>query len=768
MTQEFGTLYQLVFLGTAVALVLLERVRALQRQPVQIARRWTSNIGLFIIGSVVDTLVLPIGIYAFALSQAPGFVSRMGLPFAIEVLLTFLVLDLWRYWEHRFFHRIPWLWRVHLVHHSDTQIDVTTSERHHPLEYILGTVVMMALIAALGLPAAAVGVYLLAATVVALYSHANLRLEPSLDRLLRRLVVTPSQHAVHHSDLQPETDSNYGSVLTVWDRLFGTYVDPQDARIPRFGLDYFRRPGDARLLRVLQQPFRFRQGLVDSVEPESTAPAKAAEPRAAMTARSKEALLGGIAGAILVCVAMWPTLLEMTTVWRTHEAYQYAWLVLPMVVYLLGWHHRSTGVPIRPQPDLTGIWVVIVAAACWGAASLTNIDVGRHFAFVLALQGVAMSTLGWRSYWKLFPTFGLLFLMVPSGDVLETPLRLLTVKAIESFAVVAHLPHSVEGYVIFIGANRYIVIDECSGLSFVTLGAFLGYCFGCLLYRSFSRIAALAAFGALLGIVSNVIRVNAIVLIDWIRGSQMELTSHGTIQWIALFATLGLLFYVLSRLKGDTEQETPTIDAAGQDRPIRRFGPVLAGLSMLLIGGSAAALPANELRPARGAHAPALAQSISGWDLVKPAETWTVDPATRTESTSLMYRRNGRDIEVVIVEPLSPDIKLPESRFAPHDGAVWRQKQVQRESACAVSRCVRFLHSTWLRDKSQQLRHVYYAYSLGGFATDSKLAFRAAQGWQRLTGQRDHPRLIGFISDDTVLEVDELGTAFDTLRTAVD
>jgi exosortase len=768
MTQEFGTLYQLVFLGTAVALVLLERVRALQRQPVQIARRWTSNIGLFIIGSVVDTLVLPIGIYAFALSQAPGFVSRMGLPFAIEVLLTFLVLDLWRYWEHRFFHRIPWLWRVHLVHHSDTQIDVTTSERHHPLEYILGTVVMMALIAALGLPAAAVGVYLLAATVVALYSHANLRLEPSLDRLLRRLVVTPSQHAVHHSDLQPETDSNYGSVLTVWDRLFGTYVDPQDAKIPRFGLDYFRRPGDARLLRVLQQPFRFRQGLVDSVEPESTAPAKAAEPRAAMTARSKEALLGGIAGAILVCVAMWPTLLEMTTVWRTHEAYQYAWLVLPMVVYLLGWHHRSTGVPIRPQPDLTGIWVVIVAAACWGAASLTNIDVGRHFAFVLALQGVAMSTLGWRSYWKLFPTFGLLFLMVPSGDVLETPLRLLTVKAIESFAVVAHLPHSVEGYVIFIGANRYIVIDECSGLSFVTLGAFLGYCFGCLLYRSFSRIAALAAFGALLGIVSNVIRVNAIVLIDWIRGSQMELTSHGTIQWIALFATLGLLFYVLSRLKGDAEQETPTIDAAGQDRPIRRFGPVLAGLSMLLIGGSAAALPANELRPARGAHAPALAQSISGWDLVKPAETWTVDPATRTESTSLMYRRNGRDIEVVIVEPLSPDIKLPESRFAPHDGAVWRQKQVQRESACAVSRCVRFLHSTWLRDKSQQLRHVYYAYSLGGFTTDSKLAFRAAQGWQRLTGQRDHPRLIGFISDDTVLEVDELGTAFDTLRTAVD
>jgi exosortase len=692
--------------------------------------------------------------------------SRLELPSAVELLLTFLVLDLWRYWEHRFFHRMPWLWRMHLVHHSDTQIDVTTSERHHPLEVILGTLVMMCLIAGLGLPAAAVGVYLLAATVVALYSHANLRLDPSLDRLLRVVIVTPSQHAVHHSDLQPETDSNYGSVLTVWDRWFGTYVDPQDARIPRFGLDYFRRPSDAWLLRVLQQPFRFRQGLVDSVEIVSVPPAKV-RPRAAMTARSKEALLGGIAGGILVCVAMWPTLLDMTVVWRTHEAYQYAWLVLPMVVYLLGWRRR-TGVPIRAQPDLTGIGVVIVAAACWGAASLTNIDVGRHFAFVLALQGIAMSTLGWRSYWKLFPTFGLLFLMVPSGDVLETPLRMLTVKAIETFAVVAHLPHAVEGFVIFIGANRYIVVDECSGLAFVTLGVFLGYCFGCLLYRSFSRVAALAAFGGFLGIVSNVIRVNAIVLIDWIRGSQMELTAHGTIQWIALFATLGLLFHVLSRLKGDPEPEEPLIDTAQQGRPIGRLGPVLAGLSMLLIGGSAAALPANELRAPRGSQATTWAQSIPGWELVKPADRWMVDPPTSTESISLTYRRNGRDIEVVIVEPLSPDIKLPESRLAPHDGAAWRQKQIQHETACSASRCIRFLHYTWLRDKSERLRHVYHVYSIGSLTTDTKFAFRVAQGWQRLTGGRGHPLLIGFVSDDVALDVDELGAAFEVLRSTVD
>ena len=253
MTENFEILFQVVFFATAVALVFLERVRVLQRQPVPIAGRWTGNIGLFVIGSVVNTLILPIGIYAFAQNQAPGLLSSPELPFAAQLLLTFLLLDLWRYWEHRLWHRIPLLWRLHLVHHSDTQIDVTTSERHHPLEVVAGTLIMMGLVAGFGMPAAAVGLYLLAATVVALYSHANLRLHPVLDRTLRRFIVTPSVHAFHHSDLQAQTDSNYGSVLTVWDGLFGTYVDPAKASIRRFGLGYFRRPDDGRLGRMLRQ-----------------------------------------------------------------------------------------------------------------------------------------------------------------------------------------------------------------------------------------------------------------------------------------------------------------------------------------------------------------------------------------------------------------------------------------------------------------------------------------------------------------------------------
>src|SRR5688572_22281746 len=455
MTEEFEFLYLLVFLSAAAALVLLERVRELQRQPVQIATRWTSNIGLLLIGNVLNAVVMPIGVYAFAQHQPPGPLTRLELPFATQVLLTFLLLDLWRYWEHRLFHRIPLLWRLHLVHHSDTEIDVTTSERHHPLEFLLGTAVMMALIAALGLPAHAVGLYLLTATVVALYSHANLRLPAGMDRRLRQFIVTPSVHAVHHSDLQRQTDSNYGSVLTVWDRLFGTYVGPESERIPHFGLAYFHQPRDTGLLRVLQQPFLFRRDLDypdrdrSALERSPTAKTAAKHSSGGMTQASKDALLGGIAGCILVSVLMWPTLLELTSLWRM-EAYQYAWLVPPMIVYLLGWHRGLADRPFTPQPDFTGIFVVAVAAACWGAASLMNVDLGRQFAFVLALQGIAMSTLGWRLYWRLAPVLALMFLMIPSGDLLQPALRALTVKAIELFAAAANLPHSVDGFVVFI------------------------------------------------------------------------------------------------------------------------------------------------------------------------------------------------------------------------------------------------------------------------------------------------------------------------------
>ncbi|MHB1199831.1 MAG: archaeosortase/exosortase family protein [Polaromonas sp.] len=672
------------------------------------------------------------------------------------------------------FHWLPLLWRLHLVHHSDTHIDITTSERHHPLDLLLGTAFMMALISVLGLPAQAVGLYLLTATAITLSSHANLRLPASLSRPLSWLLVTPGVHAVHHSYLQAHTDSNYGSVLTLWDRLFGSFVDPEKANIEHFGLDYFHQREDTGLARVLQQPFLFRRDFVypgrssRHGEPCPKAAARAEPSSVVMTQGWKGALLGAMTGFALLSLVMWPTVLELTAIWRNNEAYQYAWLVIPMIVYLLGWHHPRMGLALGLQADFTGIFVMAGAAACWGAAALMNIDVGRQFSFILAVQGIAMSALGWRSYWKLFPTLALMFLMVPSGDLLQPALRLLTVKAIELFALVANLPHSVEGFVIFIGSHRYIVVDECSGLAYVTLATFLGYSFGLLLYRSVFKIAALAMLGAFLGVFSNALRVNSIVLIDWVRGSQMELTAHGNLQWIALLMTLVLLFYVLSRLTTDAAPVVPLIPPPEKTDPVRRFAPVLAGLLGLVMAGGIMGLPPGAPRLPYRAQSALLPQNISGWELASPAAAWSVDPQSRTEFLTLTYRRKGQGMQVVIVETLSPTAKLPESRLAPADRSIWREGQVRKETSCVASNCMTLLHATWQRSKSMELRHVYYAYCIGSFITDSRLALRVVHGWHQLTSHPSSPRLIGFILDDSAPAIDDLAEIFRTLQSELE
>ncbi len=689
---------------------------------------------------------------------------------AIQILLTFLLLDLWRYWEHRLFHRAPWLWRLHLVHHSDTQLDVTTSERHHPLETLVGTVILMALVFAFGLPAAGIAFYLLVATVVSFCAHANLRLPASLDRVLRRIIVTPGTHAVHHSDLRSETDSNFGTVLTLWDRLFGSYADPDKAKIPHIGLEYFHQAKDTGLVRVLQQPFLLRSGMAYPERDDTglLAAALPATPGLPLTPGWKNALLLGTAGCILASLVLWPTLLQLTAFWANNEAYQYAWLVVPMMVYLLAWEYRAQTLAINPQPGFTGVAVAAGAAAFWSIATLMNLDVGRHIALVIALQGIVMAMLGWRFYWRLFPILALLFLIIPSGDLLQPFLRMLTVKVIALFAMLANLPHSIEGFVVYIGNHRYVVVDECSGLPFVTLAIFLSYSFGLLLYRSIFKIMALTLFGAFLGIFSNALRVNAIVLIDWIQGTQMELTAHASFQWIALFMTLGLLFFVLSRLQADEPEVAPAAVSQEQTMTARRFAPVIAGLAVLVIIGSLMALPINAPRTPRSATAATAApQQIAGWTLASTALNWTVEPRSQTESRNLAYRRDGKDMHVLTVETMSPNAKLSESWLAPEDRKTWREGRIQKQSACIASRCLTLTHSTW-RNKGQELRHVFYTYDIGGFSTDSKLALRAAHGWHRLTGSGNSPRLIGLTFDGAAPAIEDVAAALLAFRSGLE
>ncbi len=178
----------------------------------------------------------------WAESQQFGLLYWVPLPTPLRFLVAFLAFDLWMYTWHRLNHRVPFFWRFHRVHHSDSAMDVTTSTRFHFGEIILSSLLRVPVIALLGLQMHEIAIYEVMMFTVIQFHHANIALPEKVDRFLRLFIVTPFMHKVHHSRWQPETDSNYASFLSIWDRLFRSFRLNSDPASIRFGLDEFDAP----------------------------------------------------------------------------------------------------------------------------------------------------------------------------------------------------------------------------------------------------------------------------------------------------------------------------------------------------------------------------------------------------------------------------------------------------------------------------------------------------------------------------------------------
>jgi sterol desaturase/sphingolipid hydroxylase (fatty acid hydroxylase superfamily) len=252
------------FAAFAAALAVLLGAQGLwpRRTPVAGSRgRWTVNLALVAIDTLFVRFIVPLGAAGAALwasSRGIGLFNRVESPAVLEGILTFLALDCLIYWQHRLFHRIPLFWRLHRMHHSDLEIDTTTGVRFHPLEIALSMLIKIGAVIALGAPALAVVVFEVALNATSLFNHTNLRLPRGTDRALRRFLVTPDMHRVHHSVHRREHDSNYGFNLTWWDHLFASYTDqPADGHTTmQIGLLQFRDATDQRLWPLLAQPAR--------------------------------------------------------------------------------------------------------------------------------------------------------------------------------------------------------------------------------------------------------------------------------------------------------------------------------------------------------------------------------------------------------------------------------------------------------------------------------------------------------------------------------
>lgn len=249
-----------VFLGGFILLALWEWISPKRELTQAKFKRWFNNIALVVCSTVVVRVLVPtaaIGVAYFIEQEHIGLANNIDMPFWLKVLVVIIILDITIYFQHVIFHVLPILWRFHRVHHSDLDCDVTTGVRFHPVEILISIVIKFATIAALGAPVLAVIIFEALLNLMSMFTHSNIKLNSTFERILRWFVVTPDMHRVHHSARENETNSNFAFNISLWDRIFATYVAEAKAGWKNMviGLDMYREPNWQNFYGLLTMPF---------------------------------------------------------------------------------------------------------------------------------------------------------------------------------------------------------------------------------------------------------------------------------------------------------------------------------------------------------------------------------------------------------------------------------------------------------------------------------------------------------------------------------
>lgn len=262
MLLEYEPLIRMAcFLGILAAMAAWEVWSPRRRREIPRLLRWTSNLGIVVIDTILLRLIFPVvavGLAIVAEERGWGLFNVFAAPGWLAFVVSILALDFAIYLQHVMFHAVPTLWRLHRMHHTDLEFDVTTGLRFHPVEILLSMGIKLTVVAALGPPAVAVLVFEVLLNGTSMFNHGNVRIPTAMDRVLRWIVVTPDMHRVHHSIHRNETNSNFGFNLPWWDRLLGTYrAQPKEGHEGMtIGIEQFRTRRDLWLDRMLIQPVR--------------------------------------------------------------------------------------------------------------------------------------------------------------------------------------------------------------------------------------------------------------------------------------------------------------------------------------------------------------------------------------------------------------------------------------------------------------------------------------------------------------------------------
>jgi sterol desaturase/sphingolipid hydroxylase (fatty acid hydroxylase superfamily) len=257
---QFGLIGVAIFLGLAI----WETLRPARTSTSSLGWRWTANIGFYVVNLLLFSLIVTpgrivslLGMDGVAVNGPVAELGRIAGEWPV-LICGVLINELFLYAAHRVEHSVSLLWRLHVVHHSDSELDASTGFRHYPLEAALHVVIGTAIFIGLGVPAWVGVASGIVSYVVGITQHANVRVfSPRVDRALQWVLVTPDMHRIHHSTRPADHDSNYGNILSIWDHLFGTYraVSAEEHAAMAFGIAELNDERAARPDRVFLQPF---------------------------------------------------------------------------------------------------------------------------------------------------------------------------------------------------------------------------------------------------------------------------------------------------------------------------------------------------------------------------------------------------------------------------------------------------------------------------------------------------------------------------------
>jgi sterol desaturase/sphingolipid hydroxylase (fatty acid hydroxylase superfamily) len=225
------------------------------------SQRWAANIGLSFFNSfAIKTLIPFSGVVSSLWAQEQGFglFNQLGWSGWFEFLLFILLFDLTIYWQHRVFHMLPVLWRFHRVHHTDEDYDLTTGTRFHPISILISTILKIGLVIVSGASPLAILSAEIILNLTSMFNHSNICLPKQVDRVLRKIVVTPDMHRIHHSQEKIEHNCNFGFNFSFWDRFFGSYLQDSGQAQENMAIGIVDYQGSATrsLFSLFLQPFR--------------------------------------------------------------------------------------------------------------------------------------------------------------------------------------------------------------------------------------------------------------------------------------------------------------------------------------------------------------------------------------------------------------------------------------------------------------------------------------------------------------------------------